>query len=89
MVCWVAVGGRGTLWGAVVGAILVNWTRVTVSSARPDDWQYFQGLLFVVVLAFAPGGVAGTLRAWARWVANAIPWKHSPPTVEPVLEAAA
>jgi urea transport system permease protein len=89
MVCWVAVGGRGTLWGAVVGAILVNWTRVTVSSARPDDWQYFQGLLFVVVLAFAPGGVAGMLRAWARWAANVVPWKHSPPTIEPVLEAAA
>ncbi|MEA3018618.1 MAG: urea transport system permease protein [Actinomycetota bacterium] len=62
MVCWVAVGGRGTLWGAVVGAIVVNWTRVTVSDARPDDWQYLQGLLFVGVLAFAPGGIAGVLR---------------------------
>jgi urea transport system permease protein len=67
MVCWVAVGGRGTLWGAVLGALVVNWTRVTVSDARPDDWQYVQGLLFVVVLAFAPGGIAGVLRsAWQR-----------------------
>ena len=62
MVCWVAVGGRGTLWGAIVGAVVVNWTRVTVSDARPDDWQYLQGLLFVGVLAFAPGGIAGLLR---------------------------
>jgi len=65
MVCWVAVGGRGKLWGAVVGALVVNWTRVTVSSARPDDWQYLQGLLFVCVLAFFPGGIAGlVLSGW-------------------------
>jgi urea transport system permease protein len=63
MVCWVAVGGRGTLWGAVLGAIVVNWLRVKVSDARPDDWLYLQGLLFVVVLAFAPGGIAGLVRS--------------------------
>lgn len=67
MVCWVAVGGRGTLWGAVVGAIVVNWSRVTVSAARPDDWQYLQGLLFIVALAFFRGGIAGLLRSgWQR-----------------------
>jgi len=66
-VCWVAVGGRGTLWGAVAGAIAVNWARVTVSAARPDDWQYMQGLLFVLVLAFVPGGLAGLARSlWHR-----------------------
>lgn len=67
MVCWVAVGGRGTLWGAVLGALVVNYARVEVSAARPDDWLYLQGLLFVVVLAFAPGGIAGLLRD--RWKA--------------------
>ena len=67
MICWVAVGGRGTLWGAVAGAIAVNWARVTVSAARPDDWQYLQGLLFVLVLAFVPGGMAGLVRSlWNR-----------------------
>ena len=67
MICWVAVGGRGTLWGAVAGAIAVNWARVTVSAARPDDWQYLQGLLFVLVLAFVPGGMAGVARSlWHR-----------------------
>jgi urea transport system permease protein len=70
MVCWVAVGGRGTLWGAVLGALVVNWTRAKVSNARPDDWQYVQGLLFVGVLAFVPGGIAGILRsAWHRTAA--------------------
>jgi urea transport system permease protein len=67
MICWVAVGGRGTIWGAVVGALFVNWLRVTISDERPDDWQYFQGALFVVVLAFAPGGIAGLVRdGWSR-----------------------
>ena len=67
MVAWVAVGGRGTLWGPILGALLVNWTRITVSNVRPDDWQYLQGLLFVAVLAFAPGGIAGLVRnGWQR-----------------------
>ena len=70
MLSWVAVGGRGTLCGAVPGALVVNWTRAKVSSSRPDDWQYVQGLLFVGVLAFAPGGIAGFVRsAWHRTVA--------------------
>ena len=73
MVCWVAVGGRGTLWGAVLGALIVNWTRVTVSDARPDDWQYVQGLLFVMVLAFAPGGLAGLLRSGRQRLAALVP----------------
>lgn len=68
-VCWVAVGGRGTLWGAVIGALVVNWARTTVSSARPDDWSYLQGGLFVVVLAFAPGGIVGIAKAARQRVA--------------------
>lgn len=71
MVCWVAVGGRGTIWGAVLGAIVVNWTRVTVSEVRPDDWFYIQGLLFIVVLAFAPGGLSGLLRSGRARLARA------------------
>jgi urea transport system permease protein len=56
MICWVAVGGRGAIWGAVLGALIVNWLRVNISDARPDDWQYAQGALFLLVLALAPGG---------------------------------
>lgn len=62
MVCWVAVGGRGTLYGAVIGAILVSWGTTSVSERWPDTWQYLQGALFVVVVAFVPGGIVGLLR---------------------------
>ena len=62
MVCWVAVGGRGTLYGAVIGAILVNWGATTVSEQWPDTWQYVQGLVFIVVVAFIPGGIVGLVR---------------------------
>ncbi len=65
MVCWVAVGGRGTLWGAVLGAIVVSWSQTKFSETRPDDWVYFQGALFIVVVGFLPGGIAGTL-TWLR-----------------------
>jgi urea transport system permease protein len=62
MVCWVAVGGRGTIWGAVLGALLVGWGRTTFSETWPEQWTYVQGLLFVVVVAFIPGGIAGLTR---------------------------
>lgn len=67
MVGWVAIGGRGTIYGAVVGAVVVSLLRTRVSESRPEDWQYFQGLLFVVVVAFAPGGLAGLARLVAQW----------------------
>ncbi len=73
MICWVAVGGRGVLWGAVLGALLVNWARVTVGAARPDDWLYMQALLFIVVLAFFPGGLAGLLRKGWETVSARLP----------------
>lgn len=59
MVIWVALGGRGTLVGAVMGALLVNYAKTAMSEAYPSGWLYFQGLLFVLVMAFAPKGVAG------------------------------
>ena len=62
MVTWVAIGGRGTLVGAVLGALLVSWGKTTVSESNPDQWLYIQGLLFVVVVAFVPGGLVGLLR---------------------------
>ncbi len=62
MVIWVALGGRATLAGAVVGALLVNYTKTGLSEQAPELWTYFQGLLFIVVIAFVPAGVAGGLR---------------------------
>ena len=62
MVIWVAVGGRSTLWGAVMGALLANFTYAAVTSDMPRTWPFIQGTLFLAVLAF-PGGV-GDL--WTR-----------------------
>jgi urea transport system permease protein len=74
MVCWVAVGGRGTLWGAIGGAILVSWTKTTVSESWPEQWLYVQGLLFIVVVGFLPAGLAGALRTlWARRPRRPVP----------------
>jgi urea transport system permease protein len=64
MVIWVALGGRGTLIGAVIGAVLVNYAKTTLSEAYPSGWLYFQGLLFIVVMAFAPKGIAGLWRMY-------------------------
>jgi len=92
MVCWVAVGGRGTLYGAIIGAILVNWGGTAVSEQWPDTWQYLQGLLFIVVVAFVPGGLVGLFKLGAQRlpsrrgadpVATVIP-----PPLDPLAEAA-
>jgi len=86
-VCWVAVGGRGTLWAAAVGALVVNWFGDAVSHARPDDWSYVEGLLFVVVLAFAPGGLYGMARAIGRRL-TAVPHRGRV-RAQPVAESTA
>ncbi|MDA2916075.1 urea ABC transporter permease subunit UrtC [Nitrospinae bacterium AH_259_B05_G02_I21] len=62
MVVWVAVGGRGILIGAVVGAIGVNWARSFLTTAYPDLWLIFLGALFIGVVLFIPDGIIGYLR---------------------------
>ena len=62
MVIWVAVGGRYSLAGAIVGALLVNLARDSVSSAFPDLWLYLMGALFIVVVTMLPNGLAGLLK---------------------------
>ncbi|WP_052436732.1 urea ABC transporter permease subunit UrtC [Georgenia sp. SUBG003] len=61
----VAVGGRTTLLGPVLGAIAVAWAQTSLSETFPSFWTYLQGALFIVVIAFLPGGLAqlGVLRA--------------------------
>jgi len=59
VVIWVAVGGRGTLYGAVAGAILVNYAKTYFTGALPEVWLYALGALFVVVTLFLPRGVVG------------------------------
>jgi urea transport system permease protein len=59
VVIWVAVGGRGTLYGAVVGALLVNLAQTFFTSAFPELWLYALGAMFVLVTLFLPKGVTG------------------------------
>jgi urea transport system permease protein len=61
VVIWVAVGGRGTLYGAIVGAVLVNFAKTWFTGALPEVWLYALGALFVVVTVFLPNGVVGLL----------------------------
>jgi urea transport system permease protein len=61
VVVWVAVGGRGMLYGAVAGAVLVNYAKTYFTAALPEIWLYALGALFVVVTLFLPRGVVGLL----------------------------
>jgi urea transport system permease protein len=63
MVIWVAVGGRASLAGAVAGALLVNWGKTEFSEQFPSQWTYALGALFVIVVAFAPLGLAGLVKS--------------------------
>lgn len=64
IVLWVAIGGRGTLMGAVIGAIGINWISNSLSEFYPDVWQLFLGLIMVVVVMYLPDGVFGTIKNW-------------------------
>jgi urea transport system permease protein len=61
MAIWVAVGGRGTLGGALLGAGLVNGLKSWLTVSYPDLWLYVLALLFVLVTLLLPNGVAGVL----------------------------
>ena len=61
-VVWVAVGGRGTLVGAVLGAVLVNLGKTFFTGALPELWLYALGALFILVTLLLPSGLMGLLR---------------------------
>ncbi len=62
MVIWVAVGGRATLYGAVVGAVLVNYAKTVFTGVMPEAWLFALGGLFVLVTLFLPQGIVGLLK---------------------------
>ncbi|HTB78218.1 MAG TPA: urea ABC transporter permease subunit UrtC [Polyangiaceae bacterium] len=63
---WVAVGGRGTLAGAILGAFLVNGMKSWLTVAFPTAWLYFLGVLFVVVTLVLPGGIVESFAGIAK-----------------------
>ena len=66
VVIWVAVGGRGTLMGAALGAVLVNYAKTYFTAALPEAWLYALGALFVIVTLFLPRGIVGLVPAMRR-----------------------
>jgi urea transport system permease protein len=60
-VIWVAVGGRGTLVGAILGAFLVNLGKTYFTGALPDLWLFALGFLFILVTLLLPGGILGLI----------------------------
>ncbi len=62
LVIWVAIGGRATLYGAVVGALVVNYGKTYFTAAFPEVWLFALGALFVLVTLFLPRGIAGLVR---------------------------
>ncbi len=59
MVLWVAIGGRHSIFGAVLGALLTNGMKSYLSEYYPDIWLYFLGALFIIVVLYMPKGIVG------------------------------
>lgn len=87
IVIWVAVGGRGTLIGAVLGALMVSIGKSSISSDHPDIWQLIMGALFIGVVLLFPKGVVGSLNdVIARFNGVRSPAKGSDRTADNPLE---
>jgi urea transport system permease protein len=65
-VIWTAFGGRGTLWGAALGAVVINGAKSWLTGVMPDAWLFMLGGLFIVVTLFMPKGLAGLFAGWRK-----------------------
>jgi urea transport system permease protein len=81
-VIWVAVGGRGTLTGAILGAVLVNFGKTVLTGAMPGAWLYALGGLFILVTLFLPRGIMGTFVR--RTIGPALPTAREPQGLEAI-----
>ena len=77
-VIWTAFGGRGTLWGAALGAIVINAAKSWLTGVMPDAWLFMLGGLFIVVTLFMPKGLAGLFAGWHKSMPD-----KSDPTLAP------
>ena len=95
IVIWVAVGGRASLYGAIVGAILVNYAKTVFTGIFPDGWLYALGLIFVLVTLFLPKGIVGIIgmirakQAERKALAAADAAREAAPAAEPAAAEAA
>lgn len=76
MVSWVAIGGRGTLTGAIIGAVLVNSLKSVVSENFPDIWSYFIGIAFIAVVIIMPSGLVGVYQQIKKVWRNSLMFKR-------------
>jgi len=79
VVVWVAIGGRGTLYGAIAGAILVNFAKTRFTGVFPEAWLFALGGLFVFVTIFLPKGVMGLFDRWRQQSSDDAPISTSAP----------
>jgi len=84
VVIWTAVGGRGTIIGPVVGALLVNWAKSWFTGAFPELWLFALGALFVLSTLFLPKGIIG---AWDSFWSARKARQTVEPTEPPAAEA--
>ena len=63
LVVWVAVGGRGFLYGAIIGAVLVNYGKTILTGLMPEAWLFILGGVFILVTVLMPDGLVGL---WKR-----------------------
>ncbi len=68
IVVWVAVGGRGTLYGAIIGAVLVNYGKTVLTGLLPEIWLFTLGAVFILVTVLLPDGLVGL---WRRKIKEA------------------
>ncbi len=78
LVIWVAVGGRGMLYGAVVGAFIVNYAKTYFTGVLPEVWLFALGALFVVVTLFLPKGLVGLYDQIKNNLSKNTPTKNTP-----------
>lgn len=64
MVIWVAIGGRYTLYGGVIGALLVNYSKTFLTSAMPEVWLFVLGGMFILVTIYLPKGIVGLIKKY-------------------------
>jgi urea transport system permease protein len=87
------VGGRGTLIGAVLGALLINYAKSLVSEALPETWLFIQGALFLLVVTALPDCLVGWWRQGGpRQIQAMVGWPPLAPTypaidLDPAVQA--
>lgn len=86
MVIWVAIGGRGTLIGAIIGAICVNALKSGISESFPEIWSYFIGLSFIVFVLFMPKGIVGLAKEHGAGLLGRVFHRSAGPDTESDIE---